>query len=131
MKKSVQSKKIVKRYLEHVPIGELMRVLKIPVKQDGIYILYKKTRNPKHNNGSYHKIIYIGSSKGGLFNRINSHKTDLRGLWDNFSFYQIKRRNFIRDLETFCIRISDPPMNRDKSRKNWTGKYDLGKRYPF
>jgi len=46
--------------------------------------------------------------------------------WDNFSFYQIGRKGYIKDIETLLLRVCNPSGNRVGGR--FKRKYDLRKK---
>ena len=117
MKKKTDKNKLVKKYLEHC--NDYSRVLGKKDRGRGIYVLYKGDR-----------IYYVGLSKSSLKSRITSHATKKKhkGKWDNFSFYQIGRTKFIKDIETLFLRVCNPRGSESGGR--FKKKYDLSKNCP-
>jgi hypothetical protein len=69
----------------------------------GLYVLYKD-ESP----------FYIGlaaSIRGRLADHLKDH---LRGKWDRFSFFEIKKKKYLKDIESLLIRGANPPGNRVK-----------------
>ena len=113
MKKISNKNKLVKRYLEHKSPKQFLKLIK---GKTGVYILYK-------NN----KVYYVGKSQRSVRGRIRNHATNKhKGKWNNFSFYQIKKKYYIRDIETLLLHIFTPPGNRDRGR--FRSKYDLSRK---
>ena len=120
-------KKLIKRYLEHRKSSEYDTLKMLLKRKYGIYVLYKTIKRFKKKEQI---IYYVGSSNINMMRRLAAHaNTDQhRGKWDNFSFYQIAQKQYIRDIELFLIRICNPEGNTKKIRKEWKGKYNLAKR---
>ena len=114
-KKKSDKNRLVKKYLEHKEWGKFKEALGSKQGGRGIYALYK---------GAW--VYYIGLSKKSLRRRLKKHAIRDRhqGEWDNFSFYQIGRTKYIKDIESLLLRIFRPRGNKvvGKFRK----KYDLG-----
>jgi len=96
--------KLVKLWGEHIPLEDLEK--KAPgrnQKGSGIYVLY---------NGS--KVHYIGLSRTSIRSRLRTHATkdEHKGKWDNFSFYQIVNKKYVKDTESILLRIYGPKGNR-------------------
>ena len=73
------------------------------------------------------RIYYVGLSKRSMRKRLNKHLRDHHhGKWDRFSFYQIRRTKYIKDVETLLLRIIQPPGNDVLGR--FRSKYNLGKK---
>ncbi len=115
-KKMTEKSKLVKKHFEDVDGKDYKLALKKSERGRGIYVLYRKN-----------KIYYIGLSKSSLRTRIRSHflKDRHNGKWDRFSFYQIGRTKYIKDIESLLIRICKPSGNSVTGRFN--KKYDLSK----
>ena len=118
MKKHKSDKsRLVKRHLEHWPVKGYKYALGKKNRGIGIYILYRGK-----------KVYYIGLSKSSLRSRIRKHalRDHHKGHWNNFSFYQIGRKKYIKDIESLLLRVFRPKGNRvgGKFRKN----YNLAKR---
>ena len=116
-RKSSDKSKLIKRYLEHKSWKDYNLALGWRQHGRGIYVLYKRN-----------KIYYIGLSKRNLRGRIKRHalKNKHKGKWDNFSFYQIGRTKYIKDIESLLLRISRPEGNRVGGR--FRKEYDLNKK---
>jgi predicted GIY-YIG superfamily endonuclease len=73
----------------------------------GIYVLL----NGKNSKKPY----YVGLTNTSLRGRIRHHTKDHhRGKWTHFSFYQLRRAKYTKDVETIMLRIFEPPGNRAK-----------------
>jgi len=67
----------------------------------GIYALYKDD-----------KLVYTGIAKKSIRGRLKDHLRDkLKGKWNKFSFYQVKKTQYIKDIETLILRIGKPKLN--------------------
>ncbi len=114
-RKSSDRSKLIKRHLERASWKD-SSYRYLPGSKNrgtGIYVLY---------NGD--NIHYIGLSKKSLRGRLKQHMNDRHsGKWDNFSFYQILRKKYIKDIETLLLRIFYPPGNRKKG--TFRSKYNL------
>ncbi len=115
-RKTSEKSKLVKKYFENIKSDDYKFALGGKEKGRGIYVLYKED-----------DIYYIGLSKSSLRTRIRSHflKDRHNGKWDRFSFYQIGRTKYIKDIESLLIRICKPPGNGVAGRFN--KKYDLSR----
>ena len=72
----------------------------------GIYALYD-------NHGLY----YVGLTNYSLRGRIQRHtKNRHKGKWERFSWYQIPKINYTKDIESIILRIVDPKGNRVKGK---------------
>jgi len=83
----------------------------------GIYALYNNSR-----------IYYIGLSKRSIRGRLRRHalKDRHKGKWNTFSFYQIGKTKYIKDIESLILRIIKPEGNNVAGR--FKKKYNLAKR---
>jgi hypothetical protein len=117
-KKSTKGK-FVKRYWEHLKGSEYARALGVRQRGSGIYVLYNK------NGGVY----YIGISRRSLRGRIRRHwnSDKHKGKWRTFSFYQIKRKKLIKDVESLLLRIYPKPLGNRKPGV-FPPKYNLAKK---
>jgi hypothetical protein len=117
LKKKTDKSKLVKKYWEHKPALEYRDALRKKDRGRGIYVLYK--------NG---KIYYIGLSKSSLKGRIEKHavRDGHKGKWDTFSFYQIGRTRYIKDVESLLLRIIRPPGNKVVGK--FHKRYDLSRK---
>ena len=109
--------KLVKKYLEHKNWESYKEALGSKQRGRGIYILYDKE-----------EVYYIGLSKKSLRSRLRQHATKDRhkGKWDNFSFYQISRQKYIKDIESLLLKVYRPKGNKVVGR--FKKKYDLSKK---
>jgi hypothetical protein len=116
-KKRTERSKLIKRYLEHRKCEDYKLALSKKNRGRGIYVLYGDK-----------KIYYIGLSKRSLKGRLRRHaiKDRHKGKWTSFSFYQIGRTKYIKDIESLLLRICDPPGNRVSGR--FLKRYDLGRK---
>ena len=106
--------KLVKTWCEHKDRNCFKEALGSRQRGRGIYVLYKGD-----------KIYYIGLSKRSLRSRLRKHATrdSHKGKWDNFSFYQIGKKKYIKDVESILLRIYRPKGNKI------SGKF--GRKYKF
>jgi hypothetical protein len=118
LKKSDRGK-LIKKHHEHLDAEEYQKALGKKERGRGIYVLWRGN-----------KIYYIGLSKTSLRRRLRTHaiKDRHKGKWDNFSFYQIGRTRFIKDIESLLIRVCRPDGNKIKGR--FQKKNDLGRKKP-
>jgi len=114
-KTSTDRSKLVKKWLEHSVWNDKVYD-SLPGSKDrgtGIYVLY---------NGK--KIYYIRLSYKSLRGRLKQHTKDRhKGKWDNFSFYQVPKTRYIKDIETILLRVYRSTGNRMKG--NLREKYNL------
>lgn len=101
-RKKTDKNRLVKRYLEHEPRANVLLALGRKDRGRGVYVLYKGDR-----------VYYVGLSKKSLRSRLRGHDKSRkhRRKWDNYSFYQVTRRQYIKDLESLLLRICRPPGN--------------------
>src|SRR3989338_4124118 len=113
--------KLVKKHLEFVDCNFYREALGSKQRGKGIYILYKGD-----------EVYYIGLSKRSLRGRIRKHATKYghKGNWNKFSFYQIGKTNYIKDIESLIesllLRIFRQKGNRVAGR--FKRKYNLAKK---
>jgi hypothetical protein len=75
--------------------------------QAGIYALYK---------GSEPYYIGLASDLGG---RIKSHMKDRHARkWDRFNVYIVRRKTYMKDLESLVLHLAQPKGNRTRGRLN-------------
>ena len=101
--------RLVKKHWEFKSVADYRDALGKAQRGRGIYVLYR--------NG---EVYYVGLSRSSLRSRIRSHATRDRhkGNWDAFSFYQISRIRYIKDVESLLLRIFRPPGNRVAGKFN-------------
>lgn len=99
--------KLVKKWDERVSYDKYSNALGKKQRGKGIYILYKGK-----------KPYYVGLSTSSLRGRIRRHATKDRhkGKWDNFSFYQILKTKYIKDIESLLLRYYKPDGNKVKGK---------------
>ena len=74
-------------------------------RQHGVYALYKKDR-----------LYYVGLAKN-LRGRVKHHLRDRHAKkWDSFSLYLIRNVNYLRELESLLVHISEPKGNIARGR---------------
>ena len=63
-------------------------------KGSGIYVLYKGD-----------EVYYVGLSKRSIRGRLRRHATidHHKGKWDHFSFYQIPKKKYVKDIESMLL----------------------------
>jgi len=117
VKKKSDKNKLVKKFLEHRKWEDYKLALGKKSRGRGVYVLYKSEA-----------IYYIGLSKNSLRSRLRRHATKDRhkGKWDEFSFYQIGRTKYVKDVESLMLRIFHPPGN--KVGGKFHKKYNLAKK---
>jgi hypothetical protein len=83
----------------------------------GIYVLYKKGL-----------VYYIGLSTSSIRSRLRRHATRDQhvGNWDTFSYYQVRRGKYIKDIESLLLRIFNPSGNKVSGR--FHRKYNVTRR---
>jgi len=108
-KKKSTKGKIVKNSKKFRDIDNDKHVLEIPKRKDkgtGIYALY-------NDYGLY----YVGKTDSSLRSRIIRHtKNKHAGRWNKFSWYQIKRSSYAKDIEAIVLDIVNPSGNRQGGR---------------
>jgi len=73
--------------------------------RSGVYALYRRQ-----------KLYYVGLA-GSLLRRLKKHLKDHhRQTWDRFSVYLTVGPQYMREVESLLIRISDPPGNKVKGK---------------
>ncbi len=83
--------RLIKKFIERRKWEDYKIALGKKNRGQGIYVLY-----------SDNKIYYIGLSKSSLRSRLRKHaiKDRHKGKWNYFSFYQITRTKYIKDIES-------------------------------
>ncbi len=116
-KRVTDRSRLVKKHLEFVDCNSYREALGSKQRGKGIYILYKGDN-----------VYYIGLSKRSLRGRIRKHSTKDRheGKWDKFSFYQIGKTKYIKDVESLLLRVFRPKGNLVAGR--FKRRYNLAKR---
>jgi hypothetical protein len=93
---------LVRKYWERKHSSEVKDALGRDGGGRGIYVLYRGKR-----------VYYVGLSKVSMRSRLRSHAKSKRhrGKWDHFSFYQIGKRRYIKEVESLLLRIIKPRGN--------------------
>ena len=114
VKKKSDKSRLIKKNMEREKAENFIYALGRKDRGTGIYILF-----------SGDVPYYVGMSKTSLRSRLKKHalKDHHRGQWDEFSFYQVPRQQYIKDIETLLIRVIRPPGN--KVRGKYKGKYKV------
>lgn len=86
--------KLVKKWASHQPKESYPIAPGRSEKGSGIYILY---------NGD--EVYYVGLSTISIKARLGKHamRDHHRDNWDNFSFYQIPRKKYVKDIESILL----------------------------
>ena len=116
-RRKTDGSRLVKRYWENKPAREFGDALGTAGHGHGIYVLYRG-RN----------VYYVGLSKRSIRGRLRSHFKSRRhrGKWDRFSFYQIGRVRYIKDVESLLLRIVRPPGNSVSGK--FRRRYDMSRK---
>jgi hypothetical protein len=103
----VSKSEIVKSYAEKLD-RDYFDVLQNHIKKTlggmGIYALYDKRGN----------LLYVGKASK-LKQRLVKHKRT-QTEWSNFSFYALKKKSQVDQLESFFLRIELPPWNQQRGK---------------
>lgn len=93
--------RLVKKWSDHKKGENFKEALGSTQGGSGIYALYRGK-----------KLWYVGKSLRSMRGRIKKHTTDRHnGRWNNFSFYQIKKKKYVDDVERLILNIFKPPGN--------------------
>jgi len=107
--KSKGAGRLVRAYAEKLP-GTVLSVFWKEFRSlvrgySGIYVLYKD------------KVPHYVGKASSLSWRIRYHQRDrLKGKWDAFSFYTVKKKGYIKHLESLLLRIVEPEGARVSGR---------------
>lgn len=95
LKKTSSRNKLVKKWFEGENHIDYKNALGRKQQGSGVYILYKKG-----------KPYYVGISTSSMRGRVRQHATKDRHKekWDTFSFYQIRKRKYLKDIESLLLR---------------------------
>jgi len=118
-KKTTDRSRLIKKHHEHVDWSSYREALGRKEQGRGIYVLYEDD-----------EVYYIGLSTRSLRSRLAGHATrdKHKGKWNNFSFFQIGRTRYIKDVESLLLRIVHPKGN--KVAGTFKKKYNLAHRKP-
>ena len=99
--------KIVKKFREFVDKNEgFSDIPNTKMKGSGVYALY-------NNYGLY----YVGLTLKNLRSRIKKHTRDHhKNNWDKYSWYQIPRIDYIKDIESTLLHVIFPRGNKTIGR---------------
>jgi len=96
--------KLIKKSQEFVKYRDQNCLKDIPRSKNrgsGVYILYKGK-----------KLHYVGLTTNSLRSRILEHTRDRhKGKWNKFSWYQIPKKRYVKDVETLLLRTIGPKGN--------------------
>jgi hypothetical protein len=117
--KKSDKNRLVKYFVEHHDCNAYKEALGKKQQGKGIYILY-----------SDDEVYYVGLSKSSLRSRLRQHHTrdKHKGQWDNYSFFQIRRSIYIKDIETILLRTFKPRGNGVLGKLR--SQYNLAKKKP-
>lgn len=94
--------RLIRKCAEYIPQEHVLRV---PGGVRGVYVLYRRIRNPRSRNANYN-VVYVGmgglGEHGGMRSRLRRHRRTKRGLWTHFSLFEVwdnVRDEEIRELE--------------------------------
>ena len=104
-----RNSQLVCQHLENISrkmLEEYQDVIKGFVRRrNGVYALYRRG-----------KLYYVGLASS-LLGRLKTHLSDRHGnTWDRFSVYLTIGPDYMKEIESVLIRISDPPGNRVKGK---------------
>jgi len=78
----------------------------------GVYILYKDE-----------KVHYVGLTTRSIRGRLRSHTKDRhKNKWNKFSFYQIPRKQYVKDIESILLGTYNPEGNIQRGKFKKKGK---------
>ena len=102
MKKESRRSKLIKYHTaEPKHISKVKEAIGSKNKGTGIYALYKGK-----------KLIYVGLSEASLRGRLKDHLKDkLKDKWDYYKWWQIRRKQYIKDVETIILQVHKPKYN--------------------
>jgi hypothetical protein len=94
--------RLIRQCAEYIP---QQHVLKVPGGVRGVYVLYRRVRNPRSTTANY-DVVYVGmgglGEHGGIRSRLRRHRRTKRGVWTHFSIFEVWdniRDEEIRELE--------------------------------
>jgi hypothetical protein len=65
------------------------------------------------------ELVYVGSSTH-MQKRLCSHIEQKKIDWDNYSYLEFRKED-VRNMESYYIRLFRPPMNIRECNKKWLG----------
>ena len=107
MKRESERGKLIKYHtINLIPISRISEALGSKHRGTGIYALYKGK-----------KLVYVGLSKRSLRGRLKRHTKDrLKGKWNYYKWWQIRKTKYIKDIESLFQQISKPKFNIKKGK---------------
>jgi len=105
--KRTSKKGFVKSYAENLDkdiFEVLQKYIQKTLRKKGVYALYDKRDN----------LLYVGKASK-LRSRLRRHKLRQKD-WAKFSFYAIKYKSQLDQLESFFLRIQLPPWNKQRGK---------------
>jgi hypothetical protein len=79
--------RLIQRYVEYVPIADVLRV---PRGLRGIYVLYRQKKARGNQPKDYYNVVYIGMARqGGVHRRLRRHRRKKNAKWTHFSIFAV------------------------------------------
>jgi len=104
-RKKSTKRKVVQKREEFVPREDGFKdVPNKRMKGSGIYALYNE-----------YGLYYIGLSNSSIRKRLLSHHRKKKN-WTMYSWYQIPRISYVKDIESILLNIINPQGNKQKGR---------------
>jgi len=108
-KKKSTKGNVVKQNNEFKDIDDDEAWSQVPRKSNkgwGIYALYNR-----------YGLYYVGKTDSSLARRLSRHTRDRHaGKWDKFSWYQVKRKEHAKDIESIVLNIVNPAGNQIRGK---------------
>jgi len=94
----------------------------------------KKCGNPSGVYALYNGLTPVYFGHGRVSSRLRAHdrSRSKHGYWDHFSWYQVKNKNFLKDLETLLLRMLPVylhMLNRQRGAFDGSQKAAAGKKH--
>ena len=79
--------RLIQRYVEYVPLADVLRV---PRNLRGIYVLYQQEKPRGKQKSDHYNVVYVGMARqGGIRRRLRSHRKRKRAKWTHFSIFEV------------------------------------------
>jgi len=114
-KKKSSKGDLVKSYAEFLrkeTVEILVQSRKKHLRGMGIYALYDKNKN----------LVYLGKATSSLGRRIKGHGRSKKKNWAFFSYYELKNKKIVDQVESIILRIDKPIQNKQKGKLGFTRK---------